>query len=303
MDIGPNVGQIDPGFLLFQYRSRVLIHDPKIFVLSLSSLFSISNVFFCSPELEKSNRVNMGDSGITYPIASAAENSIQPPVIYSPFQISQYLHHISLPLKFANSKPDLRLLAALKRHHLASIPFENLALHYSPPPHTISLDPQAVYDKFITRHRGGYCMEQNVFFAHMLRGLGFTVYSVGARVRRRERGVPVGDYNGWTHVVNIVTIGADSSTSGEPQRYMVDVGFGGDGPTKPMALTDGGVTRNLGTQEVKLNYENIHSNFDPTQKLWVYKTRNHEMDYWKDCCKIQSCNYFASIAVGGGCEM
>lgn len=67
---------------------------------------------------------------------------------------------------------------------------------------------------------------------------------------------------------------------------MVDVGFGGDGPTKPIPLTDGSVTRNLGTQEVKLKYENIDSNVDPTQKLWVYKIRNHEMDVWKDCCKI-----------------
>jgi arylamine N-acetyltransferase len=128
----------------------------------------------------------MGDSGITYLIASAAENSIKPPVIYTPSQISQYLHHISLPLKFANSNPDLQLLAALQRHHLASIPFENLALHYSPPPRTVSLDPQAVYDKFIVRHRGGYCMEQNLFFAHMLRGLGFTVYSAGARGSEAE---------------------------------------------------------------------------------------------------------------------
>jgi hypothetical protein len=38
---------------------------------------------------------------------------------------------------------------------------------------------------------------------------------------------------------------------------MVDVGFGGDRPTKPITLTDGSVTRNLGTQEVKLKYENI----------------------------------------------
>lgn len=67
---------------------------------------------------------------------------------------------------------------------------------------------------------------------------------------------------------------------------MVDVGFGGDGPTKPISLIDGSVTHNLGTQEVKLKYENIDSNVDLTQKLWVYKVRNHGMDVWKDCCKI-----------------
>jgi len=139
----------------------------------------------------------MGDSGITYLIASAAENSIKPPVIYTPSQISQYLHHISLPLKFANSNPDLQLLAALQRHHLASIPFENLALHYSPPSRAVSLDPQAVYDKFIVRHRGGYCMEQNLFFAHMLCGLGFTVYSAGARVRRRKHAADPVAHRSW----------------------------------------------------------------------------------------------------------
>ena len=55
------------------------------------------------------------------------------------------------------------------------------------------------------------------------------------------------------------------------------------------------MTRNLGTQEVKLKYENVHSNFDPTQKLWAYKARNHETDDWKDCCKVQSCNYWPAL--------
>ena len=124
-------------------------------------------------------------------------------------------------------------------------------------------------------------MEQNMFFYHMLSGLGFKVYSAGARVRRRERGIPVGDYMGWSHVVNIVTLPVEAG--GASQRYMVDVGFGGDGPTRPLPLTSGAVTRNLGTQEIKLVNENIVSNVDPGQKLWVYKIRNHGRDEWKDC--------------------
>jgi arylamine N-acetyltransferase len=122
-------------------------------------------------------------------------------------------------------------------------------------------------------------MGQNMFFNYMLRGLGFTVYSAGSRVRRREHGVPVGDYIGWSHVVNIVTL---ESNGQEGQRYVVDVGFGGDGPTKPLPLTDGVVMHNLGTQEVMLKYENIDSNLDPGQKLWVYKIWNHEADVRKD---------------------
>ena len=129
----------------------------------------------------------------------------------------------------------------------------------------------------------------------MLRGLGFAVYSAGARVRRREHGVPVGDYMGWTHVVNIVTLDDDDDDDTEPgsasgqaprqRRYMVDVGFGGDGPTKPLPLTPNGVvTRNLGTQQVTLARENIASNADPGQRLWVYKLRNHADEAaWQDC--------------------
>lgn len=198
---------------------------------------------------------------------------------YSKDQIGLYLQRISL---FSGTQmgglpePDLAFLAAIQRHHLSTIPFENLALHYSPD-RQISLDPQDVWTKFVIRRRGGYCMEQNMFLNHMLRGLGFLVHSVGSRVRRRVNGIPTGDYAGWSHVVNIVTFE-------DGVRYMVDVGFGGDGPTKPLRLIDGEITRNLGTQEMHLMYENITSNRDPLQRLWVYKLRNYTEEPWKDCC-------------------
>ena len=35
-------------------------------------------------------------------------------------------------------------------------------------------------------------------------------------------------------------------------RWMVDVGFGGDGASKPIALAEGPITRNIGTQEIRL---------------------------------------------------
>lgn len=188
--------------------------------------------------------------------------NIQPFRPYSPSQITQYLDRISLPTPLRpspTSTPDLKFLAALQRYHLASIPFENLALHYTQSRQDqISLDPQAVFDKFITCCRGGYCMEQTLFFAYMLRGLGFKFYSAGARVRKRENGVLVGNFMGWTLVVNIATLESQQ----ERQRYMVDIGFGGGGPTKPLPLTDGWVARNLGTQEISLRYENIGSNAD-----------------------------------------
>lgn len=45
--------------------------------------------------------------------------------------------------------------------------------------------------------RGGYCMENSIFFNHVLRGLGFRAYLAGARIRLREGGVPRGGFTGW----------------------------------------------------------------------------------------------------------
>jgi arylamine N-acetyltransferase len=66
------------------------------------------------------------------------------------------------------------------------------------------------------------------------------------------------------------------------ERYVVDVAFGGDGPTAPLPLTSGLVHRNLGLQEVRLVRDWV-----PTQtyrvdesKLWIYQYRNgHDKDW------------------------
>jgi arylamine N-acetyltransferase len=120
---------------------------------------------------------------------------------YTPSQIDHYLAYIQLPSRFhRSSTPPLTLeyLTALHVHQITAVPFENLTLHYSKS-HTVSLDPQILYEKIVTnaRGRGGYCMENSIFFNHMLRGLGFHVYMTGVRVRPRVGGVPAGDYIGW----------------------------------------------------------------------------------------------------------
>jgi arylamine N-acetyltransferase len=71
------------------------------------------------------------------------------------------------------------------------------------------------------------------------------------------------------HIVNIVTL-----ASGD--KYVLDVGFGGDGPTKPLPLVHGRAVRNLGTQEVRLVREHIPLQTLRTEesKLWIYQYRN-----------------------------
>ncbi|GAB7362871.1 hypothetical protein MBLNU230_g3173t1 [Neophaeotheca triangularis] len=217
-------------------------------------------------------------------------NPIRKPT-YSQDQIGHIFDRIHLPQELRHhdaTKLDeasrLQYLATLQRSMLTSVPFENLELHYSPT-HTISIDPDALYHKTVTQGtgRGGYCMENNAFFATLLRSLGFSIYSVGARVNsvnaaalppsatpeERER------YTGWTHMVNVVVVGDG--------RYMVDVGFGTGGPTHPLSLIDREPSVNMQSepkQEVRLRWDSIPENENQSLKLWVYERRIGEENAW-----------------------
>ncbi|KAJ1326977.1 N-hydroxyarylamine O-acetyltransferase [Microdochium nivale] len=140
-------------------------------------------------------------------------------------------------------------------------------------------------------------MENALLYYHVLKGLGFDVYTVGARTRERDSGgVPGGDFPGWVHIVNIVTLPTATTTSADGtvlqkyQRYHVDIAFGGDGALFPMPLTPGLVHANLGTQQIRLVKEYIstqthrpdhHDGGDPDRhKLWVYQYRNSPQAEW-----------------------
>jgi arylamine N-acetyltransferase len=117
---------------------------------------------------------------------------------YSTDQIDRYLEYISIPAQYrreAQPKLDLEFLTALHTHQLATIPYENLAMHYSTD-HLVYLDPQILYKKLTTNGRGGYCMENCIFYNHVLQALGFSVYTTGVRIRFRVDGVPQGNYRG-----------------------------------------------------------------------------------------------------------
>ena len=111
-------------------------------------------------------------------------------------QLSAFYKHISLPEKFHNSSPSLDLLTAIQYHSLATIPFENLSLHYSPTP-GVSIDPVEVFSKIVDRNvgRGGYCMENNLLMNGVLRAAGFNVWATGARIIEVKDGEV--HYNGW----------------------------------------------------------------------------------------------------------
>lgn len=207
--------------------------------------------------------------------------------LYTREQISQLYDRISLPQEhrhepgesiknvIENHNASLKFLSALQRHCLASIPFENLDLHYSTH-HTISLDPDHLYQKIIAspNGRGGYCMENNKLMYTILKTLGFDVLSSGARVN--EGGT---SYNGWSHMINIIKI-----PPGTGEKYFIDIGFGSGGPSRPLKLEHDKPSLNIApNQLVRLRYDTIPENTtdDERQKLWIFEKKDHDADEFK----------------------
>ena len=120
--------------------------------------------------------------------------------VYTDAQVAQFLTHLQIPTEYyVGNEPilDHAFLNVLHQHMITTVPYENLTLHYGH--RNITLEPEALFKKLVSdkRGRGGYCMENSLFFTYMLRALGFQAYPVGVRVRLRVDGVPRGGYPGW----------------------------------------------------------------------------------------------------------
>ncbi len=167
-----------------------------------------------------------------------------------------------------NGLDCLRYLRDLQQFQLAKVPFENLSLHYSSHK-TIDLEPDALFEKIVGRGRGGYCMENNCFFGTMLKYVNFDVCSVGARVHEGY-----GVYTAWSHMVNIVKLG-------DGKRYLVDVGFGNNGPTQPLLLLDGYEEQSIPPASIRLVRIKIPATTNSKDRLWVYEHRIDPTSDWQ----------------------
>ncbi|KAL5333968.1 hypothetical protein BJX70DRAFT_391814 [Aspergillus crustosus] len=179
-----------------------------------------------------------------------------------------WLNYIRLPTTYIEYVSDPRAfpktynaLCTLMRCQISKFPYENLSVHYSSK--SVDINPDSIYAKLMGvegnggRRRGGYCLEVSIFFYHMLLGMGFSVYTTGVRNRKRTNGVPGGEFLGFSHINNIVHL-----PSG--QKFSIDVGFGGDGPTSPLQLNELGQA-----------IQNSRGN-----KLWIYQYRNGPTIEW-----------------------
>jgi len=98
------------------------------------------------------------------------------------------------------------------------VPYENLDIMDGVP---LSLEVPDLYDKVVTRGRGGYCFELNGLFAWLLRRIGYPVTEYFARYLRDEPALPM-----RRHRVLLV--------EAEGEVFLCDVGIGAFVPTFPL---------------------------------------------------------------------
>ena len=109
------------------------------------------------------------------------------PLRYNNERLTSYFHRINFPIE-DHASDRLVFLTQLVQRQLAYVPFETLSLHYSSE-RLVSLDTDDLYDKIVTRRRGGYCLENNALFRTVLRSLGYRVMSVVCRITMASRGI------------------------------------------------------------------------------------------------------------------
>ncbi|KAM7215216.1 hypothetical protein V8F06_009439 [Rhypophila decipiens] len=198
---------------------------------------------------------------------------------YTKDQLTQYFRRIIYSPKYDKLSTDpLSFLTELQMYHMAAVPFESLSLHYSKH-RIISIDPEDLFQKIVRNGRGGYCMEVNTFFGTVLRSLGFFLIGVGGRVKS-----PVLGYKGWDHMVNLVTI--------SNKRYLVDVGFGADGPLQPVLVEDNHTIPLIGPAQARLQYKSLEEHTDPSQRVWVYSTQEMKDSPWTDRYSFVEIEFF-----------
>ncbi|MFD0692645.1 arylamine N-acetyltransferase [Paenibacillus sp. GCM10027628] len=141
------------------------------------------------------------------------------------------------------------------------IPFENLCVIEN---RTTDITKENLIDKIIKRNEGGLCYElnsilylfliENFFNTTLVRGV--TYDHIGQRWSATGR----------THVLNIITH--------DGQQFLVDTGFGGNLPLKPVPLNGDIVISNNG----KFKVEKADSEYGD---YFLYMRLKHKHDCWK----------------------
>lgn len=131
--------------------------------------------------------------------------------------VEEYLKTLNLH----NSELDFHLLNELVKGHISTFPFSSAGCQLGD---DLPLDFTSLYQRIVVNRRGGYCFEHNGLLFTILEELGFAPQLFLARVIHNKD-----IYPGLTHRITIVKY--------QGQQYVIDVGFGHLGPTRPIPIS------------------------------------------------------------------
>ncbi len=182
--------------------------------------------------------------------------------------VDAYLRRIEYD---GHCKPSATTLRGLHRQHLFAVPFENLDIPLGTP---IALDIDLLFEKIVTRHRGGFCYELNGLCGELLSALGFQVQMLSARVRRENGGFgPEFD-----HMLLKVQL---------EEPWLVDVGFG-DSFVDPIVFHAGGADQVNGHRYVVLpmdgEWELLREDEKGQVPLYAFRDVPHHLSEYRDMC-------------------
>jgi N-hydroxyarylamine O-acetyltransferase len=182
--------------------------------------------------------------------------------------ISEYLERIHI---YEIERPSYSFLSKLQLQHLLMVPFENLDIHEGK---KIVLDESLLYEKIVSRGRGGFCYELNGLFCRLLRTTGFTAHMVSARVYMPARNLFSPEFD---HMAILVDLG---------ERYLVDVGFG-DTFRRPIAIPDGEVEDVSGRYQIRSDKDHYvlqKSQDDDWQPVYSFTTQPRAISDFEGMC-------------------
>lgn len=132
------------------------------------------------------------------------------------------IHNYLETLGLQDRQWDFSLLTDLIAKHVATYSFSSVNCQLGD---DLPLDFASLYQRIVVEKRGGYCFEQNGLLFEILEELGFSPQLYLARVIHNQDIHP-----GLTHRINMVEHNGTS--------YVVDAGFGSDGPRIPVAFSE-----------------------------------------------------------------
>lgn len=135
-----------------------------------------------------------------------------------PFDLKTYYGRIGF--EPTGNESGAELLDAVHYKHITSIPFEAIEPYMD---REVAVDIDSVFEKLVTRRRGGYCFEQNELLCSALNAAGIHTYGVLARCAG-----PDGAFGAHSHRMNVA--------EADGVRYIADVGYGGDCFVHPLRL-------------------------------------------------------------------